>query len=267
MHNQDRQYLRADAIVSAGVGIGAEAVLSPSIFTGADNAVTAYELKFLLTGAVAAKVEAWALGHMRLDAFADPARGNGYQTTTLYLDTPRLDTFHRAEGFRRRKFRVRRYGNGSRLFLERKKRVDDTVAKRRADISFEELPRLASADVDAAWGASWFHDRVNGCALRPACRLTYDRVAFVCASEEGPLRLTLDRNIRGAATDRWDLEPVEGGQRILEDAVICEFKFRQALPGLFRDLIFSLDLQPGNCSKYRRMMAASGAGSGGGGDA
>jgi SPX domain protein involved in polyphosphate accumulation len=236
----------------------AEALLSPSIITSADQAVTAYELKFLITADLAAKVESWAHANMRLDAFADPALGNAYQTTTLYLDTPHLDTFHRAEGFRRSKFRVRRYGHESILYVERKKRIDDTVAKRRADISMSDLSRLASDVVEESWPAGWFHQRIVHVALRPACRLTYDRVAFVRASDEGPLRVTLDRNIRGSSTDAWDLTPVDAGHRILADHVICEFKFRHALPQLFRDIIFSLDLQPGNCSKYRRMMLASG---------
>jgi hypothetical protein len=160
-------------------------------------------------------------------------------------------------GFRRRKFRVRRYGIESKLYLERKTRWGDRVRKRRSDAPLEDMPLLAGDGTRTDWSGQWFCDRIALRGLRPACRITYDRTAFVRATPAGPLRLTLDRTIRGTPTDCWDLSPVDG-EEILPGFVVCEFKFRQSLPELFRGLIEQLKLEAGSISKYRRVMTSAG---------
>ena len=92
--------------------------------------------------------------------------------------------------------------------------------------------------------------------LRPTCCLTYERSAFVALGAAGPLRLTLDRRIRGEAAQDWEVSPVVSGHEILTGEVICEFKFRDAMPALFKQVIGDLKLQPASVSKYRRLMQA-----------
>ncbi len=245
--------------------------LSPSIQRVVGEAIAAYEMKFLIDDALAQQVEDWAAAAMIRDAYADPAQGGAYQTTTLYLDTPGRDVFMRSEGHRRRKFRLRRYGSEERIYLERKTRQGNRVAKRRSDVPLCELAGLTCAleellqrhtNGTGNWPGQWFRERVTKQSLMPACLLTYDRTAFVRPMEpgmDGPLRLTLDRRIRGQAAQTWELIPLDGGHAILPGHVICEFKFRGAMPNLFKDLINRLQLQPGSVSKYRRMMLATGA--------
>lgn len=235
-----------------------DAWLSPSIQRVIGERTGAFELKFLIKEGIACAVERWAAEKMQADAYADASRGGAYQTTTLYLDTPQLDVFHRSAGHRGRKFRLRRYGSDEQVHLERKIRRGDRVKKRRSHVPLHELPVLVAADPDAVWSGDWFRQLVTAKALRPACRVTYDRTAFVKLTDDGPLRLTLDRCIRGAATADWDLTPVEEGDVLLTEHVICEFKFRGALPNLFKDLIQDLQLDAGSVSKYRRTMQASG---------
>lgn len=243
--------------------------LSPSIQRVAGESTGAFEVKFLIPEAVARQVQHWADGQMMRDAYADPALGGAYQTTTLYLDTPQMCVFHRVNGHRKTKYRLRRYGTGGRVYLERKTRQSERVSKRRCDVPIEELsqltggaahgaPACSPADGQPAWAGAWFRERVAAHLLRPACRVTYDRCAFIKGGEDGPLRLTLDRHIRGHATDAWDLTPVDQGHAILPGEVICEFKFRLAMPNLFKDLIHLLKLEAGSVSKYRRMMVATG---------
>ena len=239
--------------------------LSPSIQRVAGEKTGAFEVKFLITDALAQQVQDWAVRHMMPDAYADPALNGAYQTTTLYLDTPEMGVFNRVNGHRKTKYRLRRYGVGERIYLERKTRRGDRVSKRRCDVPAFELSQLTCPAADASpgddaaiWHGVWFRERVVAYPLQPSCRLTYDRCAFVKGSEEGPMRLTLDRHIRGHATDAWDLTPVDEGHAILPGEVICEFKFRQSMPGLFKELIQLLKLEAGSVSKYRRMMTAAG---------
>src|SRR4051812_1913036 len=82
----------------------------------------AYELKFRLTGAEAERIEGWAHQHLT----PDPHGLNGsYHTTSVYCDTTAFDMFHRSSGYRRSKFRMRRYGTAPLVFLERKSKWGD----------------------------------------------------------------------------------------------------------------------------------------------
>jgi hypothetical protein len=243
----------------------AAGLLSPSIQREAGEAIDAFELKFLLPHAIARQVQHWATQNMLPDPFANPRLGGAYLTTTLYLDTPQRDVFYRADGHRRRKFRLRRYGIEPRVYLERKTRGNDRVKKRRSEVPLHELHArlsLPPASVEPepeAWPGEWFCTRVEKRGLRPACVLSYHRTAFVQPSAEGTLRLTLDRDIRGSVTANWDLTPLAEGHRILPDHTICEFKFRGALPNLFKEVILNSHLEARGVSKYRQMMIAAGA--------
>ena len=223
---------------------------SPSLGSP-DGAGPAYELKFLLDEARAQAVEAWARQRLTPDPHGDPALGGAYRTTSLYFDTPGLDVFHRSPSYRRRKFRVRRYGAGPWLFLERKSKWGDRVEKRRTAIPGEELALLALPMSVTTWPGHWFHRRLLARRLDPACRVAYQRTAYVGGSPGGPLRLTLDRRVHGLLTAEWDLTPPEGGLPLLQGQAILEFKFRQALPPALKGLVQDLRLSPAGVSKYR----------------
>ena len=259
MHVSGEEGLDAVEPPAATQLASSDALLSPSIQRLAGEKMAAFEMKFLIGEAIARQVEAWAAEHMQRDAYADVANGGAYQTTTLYLDTPQRDVFRRCNGHRSRKFRLRRYGSESTAYLERKSRKGDRVAKRRSHVPLAELTALTAQQISDDWSGAWFRQSVTTQSLLPACRLTYDRTAFVRLAEDWPLRLTLDRRIRGLGTDAWDLTPLDGGHAILPGQVICEFKFRVAMPALFKQVITSLQLEAGSVSKYRRMMIASGA--------
>src|SRR6516164_4946790 len=148
----------------------------------------AFELKFLLDEARAQEVESWARVRLALDPHGDPALGGAYLTTSLYFDTPELDVYHRSRGYKRRKFRVRRYGAAPWAFLERKSKWGDRVEKRRAAVPGEELALLANPMSVVTWPGHWFHRRLVARRLGPACRVSYHRTAYVGACAEGPLR-------------------------------------------------------------------------------
>lgn len=231
--------------------------LSPSIDRG-DGATeaTAYELKFLVPEETAARVRAFGAANLLPDPYADA--DGGYLTTTLYLDTADWAILRRAEGVRGRKHRVRRYGAESVVHLERKTRRGDRVRKLRTAIPAADLALLARPDSGTDWPGAWFHREIELRRVRPVCRLTYRRIAFYASGSEGPLRLTLDRRICGEREDAFRVDPVSGGRDVLDGRVVCELKFRDALPPLFKRLIGDLGLAPSGVSKYRRFMESTG---------
>lgn len=253
---------------STGVSVGAcgsdtppePALESPSLFNPATdaNGPIAYEVKFLVTEEQARAVESRVRGRLSLDPYADPALGNAYPTTSLYTDTPDFDVFWRSAGYNRDKHRVRRYGPTGPLFVERKSKAGDKVRKQRTPIAAHEIAALVATAADPGWACGWFHEEVLRRKLRPVCRVAYERVAYMGAGENGSVRLTFDRRVRGVLADAWTLEPVGPAPVLLPDRVICEFKFRVAMPALFKGIIAELGLAQSAVSKYRLFVQAAG---------
>ncbi len=220
-------------------------VVSPALTPGPD----AYELKFLLPPGEAERVEAWARRRLTADPHGD---GGTYRTTTLYLDTPFFDIYHKSPGHRRSKYRLRRYGSGDLVYLERKRRRGDRVAKRRECLPLAELPGLPGPDAVG----TWFGERVRERLFRPVCWIGYDRTAFLATTPAGPVRLTLDRAVVGTPADAWAVPALVEGRELLAGEVLLELKYRWALPGLFRELLADLPARPARGSKYARCVAA-----------
>src|SRR5262249_52767349 len=97
---------------------------------------------------------------------------------------------------------------------------------------------------------------------QPACQVTYNRVAHVGTSAEGPLRLTLDRHIQGAPTRQWHVAEPRNGRPLFPGRVVLELKYRASLPALFKRLLREFNLNPQPASKYRRCVEAWAGGGG-----
>ena len=232
-------------------------VESPSL-TSPGTAAPAYELKFLLSEQQAEDVHRRLAEHMLPDVHADAARGHSYETTSLYCDTPEFHVFHRIGSCKRRKHRLRRYGDSPSIFLERKMKWGDRVKKRRSQVPDADLALFAMPLSATYWPGHWFHRQLQNRQLIPVCTVTYNRIALVGHSADGPLRLTFDRNIRGQLTQDWNVAAVDDGHQVLSDQVICEFKYQRFLPAIFKEVIHDLRLTPTPVSKYRTMLRAIG---------
>jgi hypothetical protein len=244
----------ADGPEAGASGGGATGFESPSLFAAGTDGPPAFELKFLLTEPQAAAVVAAVAGRLALDPHADPDLGNAYLTTSVYTDTPDYAVFLRTDTFGGCKFRVRRYGPGGPVFVERKQKTGDRVRKQRSRVTA--VNRLAGP-VEAGWPGAWFHRELLDRGLRPVCRVSYERVAYAGTADSGPVRLTFDRRVRGELADGWHLTPVTDAPALLDDLVICEFKFRLALPALFKGIVADLGLSPSAVSKYRRFLGTA----------
>lgn len=154
---------------------------------------------------------------------------------------------------RREKFRVRWYnGDLSFLSLEKKSKRRGLCLKEASPITREEAGRLFRGD------ASWMRGsgrktvlelaaKMEFQGLRPRTVVDYLREPFVFPA--GNVRVTLDRDIRGAAfrpdiLDR-ELFTVPAG-----DGALLEVKYDEFLPDLIRDLVGLSSRSAGAFSKY-----------------
>jgi hypothetical protein len=214
------------------------------------------EMKFLVSPEQAEGIREWARARLSPDAHAGGAAGDEYRVTSLYLDTEDMAVFERRGSYGRSKYRVRRYGESDLVFLERKLKTRNRVGKIRSIVGAGELALLERAESPKKWAGHWFHQRVQVRGLAPVCQISYSRMARMGMSESGPIRLTVDEDLRATPVSRYAFAPVDGGVVLSPDLRILELKYKVEIPGLFKELMHKFDLQPQPSSKYRLAVAA-----------
>ncbi len=217
--------------------------------SGFSNGYTA-EIKFLLDEATGIRVREWARGRLEADEHGAGPHGDEYRVSTLYLDTPAWDVFHRRGSYGRSKYRIRRYGDEPRVFLERKLRTGSRLAKRRTDIPLESLHLLPGRDPESRDGTTWFRRRVSVRQLEPVCRVSYLRTARLANTPDGRVRMTLDYSLTASTADAFTIDG-PGPAPLLPGHMILELKFRGPMPAVFKELADTFALSPGRASKYR----------------
>lgn len=224
-----------------------ETMLSPGL---ADDPTLgrAFELKFLLPLERAEVIETWARRYLTPDSHGDAGT---YRIVSVYCDTPAFDVFHRTPGYRRSKFRLRRYGSSECVFLERKQRKGDRVRKQRVQLPGDELPLLGATELPPDWIGAAFREKLIRRGLRPTCQVGYQRTAFTGLAAGAPVRLTLDRDLIGVPASGWAVPPLEQGQSLAPEGALLELKFHVTMPELFRNLLAQIPTQTGRLSKYR----------------
>jgi hypothetical protein len=217
----------------------------------------ASEVKFIVDRATSAAIRDWMRAHTEADPHGAGAFNDEYRTTSLYFDTDNGDVFHRRGSFGRSKYRVRRYGTLPYVFLERKLRKPGILVKRRTTVAIEELPRLVAPAPDADWHGEWFHRRVLLRQIHPVCQLSYSRIARFARTIEGPVRVTLDSDVRVAPAGEPRFTDSRG-PLVVGDQIILELKYRQHVPAIFKQLVETFALEPQRASKYRLGVSALG---------
>ena len=210
----------------------------------------AREMKFLLDERLASALREWARARLTRDSFGSGPHGDDYTTTSLYFETPQFDVYHRRGSYGRSKFRIRRYGEADIVFLERKFRTNRLLAKRRTTVPIAEMDHLAGPTPNRSWPGYWFHRRVMLRRLDPLIQMSYHRTARVGTAGAGPIRMTIDTNLRVLPMpDRAFIPGV--GFPLIEGKCIMELKFRMHAPALFKELMDTFKLVPSPISKYR----------------
>lgn len=214
----------------------------------------ATELKFLVEPQRALEIQTWASERLEADPHAGP--DGRYLVTSLYFDTPAGDVYQRNGSYGRSKYRVRRYGQSDVVFVERKMKRKDRVGKTRSMVTTSELPQLAGTGATRAWAGYWFHRRLRARGLEPVCQISYRRTALALMTEQGPIRMTIDSDVRGLAIEGPEFQGAAG--RDLLDKRIIEIKFPREMPAMFQELCRRFLLTPQPMSKYRTAVAELG---------
>src|SRR5947208_2039678 len=144
-----------------------------------ETRASAAEFKFVVDPILANEVREWARICLTPDPHGTGSAGDQYRTTSVYFDTTGFDVFHRRGSFGRSKYRVRRYGQGAFVFLERKFTKPGLVAKRRTRVALDGLARLEAPALDGLWPGRWFHRRLLVRQLQPVCQVSYVRTARI----------------------------------------------------------------------------------------
>jgi len=215
-----------------------------------ENRAFAYEIKFLIPSGSTDLVRAWSRVRLRPDPHAEAGSGDTYHVNSLYFDTQACDVFHRTGSYGRAKYRIRRYGSASSVFLERKLRAHGIVTKRRTSVPIADLARFTSAP-DEPWAGHWFHRRIAARAMSPACQISYHRMAMLGWNDAGPIRLTVDDDLRACEATGAAFCTHTEGMSLLDGQAILEMKFRLAMPTVFKELLKEFRLYPQPVSKYR----------------
>lgn len=210
-----------------------------------------YELKYLLRREQAERLAGALCTHMAVDSHGDE-RGV-YPITSLYYDTPDYKAYwDKIDGQRsRRKVRVRVYGGqaitpDTAAFVEIKQRINKMMCKRRAvlpyqqAVAFDDFEMLA-ADCDGPEAALLreVYYLYRTLQLRPACVVTYDRMAFEGNELYPDLRVTLDSNLRGRIHDLSLLSTgAATNQRVFDPTyVVLEVKANANVPSWLAQLL------------------------------
>jgi hypothetical protein len=218
----------------------------------------ASEIKFIVDAATAQRIRDWARVHMAPDPHGAGPFSDQYRTTSLYLDTDQFDVFHRRGSYGRAKYRIRRYGDATTVFLERKMKTRGFLHKRRTAAEIDALEQLAMGEPGAShWSGYWFHRRVTRRRLRPVCEIAYLRTARTALTDEGPVRLTIDEAVQARVIDalRFSMAP---GVPTLDQQCVVELKYLDIPPALLRRLVEEFTLEPKPVSKYRLSVEALG---------
>ena len=223
-----------------------------------ENREFASELKFVAGPAKAEQIRNWASTRLLPDPNASDGAIDTYRITSLYFDTKQFDAFHRRGSFGRSKYRIRRYGANQDAFLERKLKTRGLLSKRRSLVKLDELKRLGDISPDRAWAGFWYHRRLLVRRLNPVCQISYRRTARVTMTPYGPIRLTLDDDIRALGANGMGFDGDTAGLRLSEEQIIIELKYRCEMPVLFKQLVEEFTLNPRPISKYRLAAVALG---------
>lgn len=224
-------------------------MMSPSIATR-ENRLFASELKFVVPRATALQIREWARSHLAADGYGGGPARDQYRITSIYFDTAAFDVFHRNGSFGRGKYRIRRYGSGEVVFLERKLRTKACLTKRRTSVPIGDLALLRTGIAPDEWPGKWFARRLAARQIRPVCQVSYERTARVAMTQVGPVRLTVDDDLRAqvALGAQFQAPP---GVPVLPEHSIVEMKFTVSMPVIFKLIAEEFALNPVRFSKYR----------------
>ncbi len=230
-----------------------------------------HELKYLINLEQRQTVSAALLDWLQPDAHGD---GGSYTITSLYYDTADYRAYwDKVEGHKvRRKVRVRTYGDKpvtptTSCFVEIKQRVNAMMGKRRVAlpyaqaVDFDAFEQRPAGMDDEGWETlQEVHYLYRTLDLRPACVVTYERLAFHGSASHPDLRVTFDTAVRGRVHDLSLLSTGQAAdQHILpHDWCILEVKVNRSVPYWLTQILSEQRCTLRRISKYCAALEQSG---------
>ncbi|MCC5932112.1 MAG: polyphosphate polymerase domain-containing protein [Cyclobacteriaceae bacterium] len=221
----------------------------------------------------------------RIEAFVEPDKYalqsalNGlpqYTVRSIYFDTPTFTSFYeKVEGLKnRKKLRIRGYNQyykGCKVFLEIKRKRENTIGKNRALVSYDILEELIQngsvghyLDHDISnqkelEDASRFFFNMKRYAQKPANLVVYEREAYHGKFDPG-VRITFDKHVRSLLHPQIsDLYKNDGYTYLWNDFFVMEVKyFTPYMPVWARSVIQEFGLRHEAVSKYASGLSTPG---------
>jgi hypothetical protein len=224
-----------------------------------------YELKYFITPSQASRVREIVRSYLQPDDYSLAAEDYSYPVHSIYLDSIDLTTYWATVHCERSRFklRVRYYEENPEapVFLEIKRRLNETVRKQRAGVRRDMLDALIRGEfpgphhmfdrsVEQLGSAQMFSTLRHQLHAGPKVHVAYQREAWVDPVGNA-VRVTLDRSVRGEPmqeirlTTRMDDPVLPFGEQ-----VVLELKFTNRFPNWFGSLVRQLDLTQCGVQKY-----------------
>ncbi|MCW5808786.1 MAG: polyphosphate polymerase domain-containing protein [Deltaproteobacteria bacterium] len=233
------------------------------------------EYKYLVDEDLVERIRRHIAGVCAVDAHAAPTGGR-YRIDTLYLDTPRLDSYRATveDAGDRYKLRVRGYPSApeSPVFFEVKRRAGETIHKTRAAYRGD-WARLLDAPEPALFdalsprvraGIDNFICHYHRAPFRPVALVRYEREPYFSLVDDYA-RVTFDREVSYQPAHELSLAG-DAAWSCIDDAVsqcgprgslvLLELKFTTLVPSWMRRMVHTLELQRMSFCKYTRSIDA-----------
>ena len=209
-----------------------------------------YEKKYLLTH------EQYKAVLNGIAEYMKPGEHPRYTICNVYYDTENFDLIRASleKPAYKEKLRVRSYGvpgNGDKVFIELKKKVDGVVYKRRVTMEMLNAVRYLHGiqigdNSQISREIDWF---MRFYRPVPKVFIAYDREAYA-AADGGGLRITFDTALRARSND-VDLRCGDHGIPLLQDdRILMEIKIPGTAPLRLARLLSENGIFPASFSKY-----------------
>ena len=232
-----------------------------------------FELKYRVSARAALSIRDFVSSYLVLDEFSEGKPDNSYANHSLYLDSDDLRIYWDVvnSNKNRYKLRLRFYDDdpAGPAFFEIKRRGNDAILKQRGPVRREavalllaghlpEPEHLFSNKPQYLTAVQTFSRLMLDNQAAPMTHIAYLREAWVSPAD-GSVRVTLDRQIRGAAHRSNEVATrMENYVEAFEPEVILELKFTGLFPNWFGELVRVFGARQCGAAKYADSVAVLG---------
>lgn len=224
-----------------------------------------FELKYIIEERVALGIRDWVRSYLDIDEHGATRPNLSYPVHSIYLDSPDLKLYQATvNGDKNRfKLRLRFYENrpGAPVFLEIKRRMNNSISKQRSRVRAEavstllsghlpEPDHLVSQEPKQLVALQRFCQLVNELRAEPRTHVAYLREAWI-SREDNSVRVTMDRHVRTETDPVARLIPeMTNPILVFGDRVVLELKFTGRFPDWFKELVRIFGLMQCGAAKY-----------------